>query len=130
MNFIARFMQGRYGADQFNLALLILGILINFAVRFTGIPLLIFLAYPPFLFAIYRMFSKNLERRRRENAWFLRLWSPVWGGVKRGITMLRQSKNYRFFKCPSCKTTVRVPKGKGVIEINCPACHTKFRKKS
>ena len=41
-----------------------------------------------------------------------------------------QRKDYRFFKCPTCKQKVRVPKGKGKIKIHCPRCHNDFIKKS
>lgn len=41
-----------------------------------------------------------------------------------------QKKIYRFFVCPSCSQKVRVPRGKGRIEITCPKCRTAFIKKS
>ena len=41
-----------------------------------------------------------------------------------------QRSTYRFFKCPQCKQTVRVPKGRGKICITCPKCKTEFIKKS
>lgn len=37
---------------------------------------------------------------------------------------------YAFFKCPSCGQTVRVPAGKGHIQITCPKCKSKFKVKS
>ena len=41
-----------------------------------------------------------------------------------------QRSTYRFYKCPQCKQTVRVPKGRGKICITCPKCKTEFIKKS
>lgn len=39
---------------------------------------------------------------------------------------LKQRKTHRFFKCPECGVTVRVPKGKGKIKITCPKCKNAF----
>ncbi|MCC8029243.1 MAG: zinc-ribbon domain-containing protein [Lachnospiraceae bacterium] len=41
-----------------------------------------------------------------------------------------QKKYYRFFMCPRCSQKVRVPKGKGRIEITCPKCRTSFIRKT
>ena len=41
-----------------------------------------------------------------------------------------QSKTHRFFRCPKCRQTVRVPRGKGKIRITCPKCGEVFVKKS
>ena len=42
----------------------------------------------------------------------------------------RKDKTHKYYKCPTCKQVVRVPKGRGKIEINCPKCHTKFIKRT
>jgi len=125
-----RIMMGRYGSDQFNLALLLLSILLSLLSRMTDWIILLAVSYVPLFFAIFRMFSRNIQKRRAENAWFMKRWGPVSLWIRQKIGMLRQSKNFRFFRCPNCKTTVRVPKGKGKIQIRCPNCGNSFVKKS
>ena len=130
MNWLQRFMAGRYGSDQLNFALLVLCLLLSLISQITGLYVLLLISYLPLLFAIFRMFSRNIYKRRAENAWFLKLWTPVKMWFVQKFTMLRQSKQYRFFKCPSCRATVRVPRGKGKIQIRCPHCGNTFLKKS
>ncbi len=39
-------------------------------------------------------------------------------------------KLYKYYKCPKCKTELRVPKGKGKIKIKCPKCQEQFIKRT
>lgn len=130
MNWLQRFMTGRYGSDQFNFALLVLTLLITLVSKISGLYVLVLVSYLPLLFAVFRMFSRNIAKRRAENAWFLKFWTPARMWIVQKITMLRQSRQYRFFRCPACRATVRVPRGKGKIQIRCPHCGNSFLKKS
>lgn len=125
-----RFMQGRYGVDSFNRFLfgLIFGLLfLNIFVKSTIVNLLTLLLI---FFLYFRMFSRNYEKRYQENTWFLRATAPVTSFFKKQKSHASQRKNYRLFKCPDCKQMVRVPKGKGKIEIRCPKCGRTFIKRS
>ena len=105
----ARFMYGRYGPDQLNTALLILGAVLSVV----GM-----LLSAPFLTVLFRMFSRNVNRRRLENQKFLQFFAR-----------LRDREN-RYFACPRCHQLVRVPRGKGKINIHCPKCGHQFVKKT
>ena len=41
-----------------------------------------------------------------------------------------QKKIYKFYTCGQCGQKVRVPKGKGKIEITCPKCRNTFIKRT
>ena len=92
----------------------------------------IFLLPPAFelLTSCFRIFSKNIVRRQRENQKFLSLISPItkrWQQFK----CRRQQKNlFCFFKCPQCGMVLRVPKGKGHIRITCKGCGHIFERNS
>lgn len=130
MNWLKKFMTGRYGADQLSMALLILSVILSILVRLTGLAWLSIIAYIPLVLCFFRMFSKNLNRRRMENYKFHMLVSPVYSWFKKMQRRLSESKTYRFFRCPSCKAELRLPKGKGSIVITCPKCKHEFKAKT
>ena len=129
-NSIRRFMYGRYGTDQLNMALLIISLALSiissilsfffseslaFSIVYLVISLLI---YAMLFFAIFRIFSRNIGRRRRENQKFLSGWNRI------------RDRKHRYFRCPQCRQLVRVPKHRGKINIRCPKCGEKFIKKT
>jgi hypothetical protein len=130
MNRLKEFMAGRYGADQLSMALLILSVVLSVIIRFTGVPLLSLISYIPLGLCLFRMFSKNINRRRMENYKFLMLVSPVYSWFRKMRRRLVESKTHRFFKCPSCRAELRLPKGKGNIVITCPKCRHEFKAKT
>ncbi|HIX89554.1 MAG TPA: hypothetical protein H9845_01470 [Candidatus Agathobaculum pullicola] len=130
MDFLRRFMAGRYGSDQLNHALLLLGLVLIIIEWISGwkwlgifILALLFLCY-------FRIFSRNIQARYAENQWFLRRWGPVSDRLRNMILRFRDRKTHRYFKCPQCKQRLRVPRGRGKINITCPHCHHQFIRKS
>lgn len=130
MNWLRKIMYGRYGVDQLTMGLMILSLVLSFLLPVFGLFWIDFILYIPMVLALMRVFSKNYAKRRQENEKFLKLWNPIANWFKVKFSMLKQSKTHKFFKCPSCNTTVRVPKGKGKISITCPKCHVAFIKRS
>lgn len=128
-----RFMAGRNGNDQLNLflyaadaILLIAATLVRGqAGRWMWLAVLILLGY-----IYFRMFSKNLTKRREENGKYLRLRYSIQAGLKLRREKWVQRKDYKFFTCPSCKTMLRVPRGHGKIKIVCRKCGASFTGKS
>ena len=82
------------------------------------------------LWVVFRMFSRNLQRRRAENAWFLtKFVYPVQRRRSTGRQQ-RMDKDHKYFTCPNCRTVCRVPRGKGKIVITCPKCHREIHGRS
>jgi hypothetical protein len=130
MNGFRRFMIGRYGGDQLSIALLILSVIFTFIGTVAGLNILIFLSYIPLILSILRMFSKNIQRRQMENYKFSMLMRPVYSKITNWIYRLHDSKTHKIFKCPQCKSRLRLPKGKGKISITCPKCSMEFIRKT
>ena len=78
----------------------------------------------------FRMFSRDRMRRSEENTRFLLLRQRLLGEVRCRKEQWAQRKDYKFFVCPSCKTKLRVPKGRGKIKIVCRKCGNSFTGKS
>ena len=125
MNFtngIQRFMMGGYGHDRLNVALLIVGLILTVISMFVGNMLVVLvttmLSYALLIVALFRCFSRNTYKRYNENRRYLLL-----------IDRLKY-RNNRYYICPKCRQTVRIPRGKGKIAITCPKCREKFIKKT
>ncbi len=113
-----RFMYGRYGTDQLNNVLLILGVVLTVLGWFSSLPIITFLSYVPLALVIFRMFSRNVNRRRKENQKFMQFFARL------------KDRESRYFSCPRCHQTVRVPRNRGKINIHCPKCGNYFIKKT
>lgn len=129
MKWLQNFMRGRYGVDQLNFFLLVVAIVISLVVSLFRLPFwwlsLVFL-----VLCYFRMFSRNVYKRAGENTKFLRMVYPITSRYKNAKKRWKDRKTYKYYKCPSCKQQMRVPKGKGEITITCPKCHTKFDKRT
>jgi hypothetical protein len=127
---LRRFMYGRYGTDNLCIALVIASMVITLTARITGIVWIQIPSYLLLIIALFRMLSKNIEARRRENTVFLKYWNPVKKLFKLSCNRIKDIRTHRYFSCPGCKNSLRVPKGKGEITITCPVCKTRFDKKT
>ena len=117
------YMLGRYGTDQLNRALLIFGLVLMLPGILVGrrIPWLSWLglfSYVPLILCIFRINSRNIAARQRENARYLNMRSRL------------QDKEHRYFRCPKCRQTVRVPSRRGKLKIRCPKCGEQFIKRT
>ena len=122
-------MYGRYGSDHLNVFLIVLYVFFYLLSVVTGLGILNLPGLAALLFALYRIMSRNLDRRRAENAKFLTMIRPLaqWFKLRRTI---HRDKDHRYFKCPNCGQNLRVPRGKGKIAVTCRSCGNSFEAKS
>ena len=125
---ISKFFLGRNGMDELNrfmnitaLVLLALGIFVRL---FSSLGMAVF------ILTVYRTMSRNLYKRSQENDGYLQIKGRVKSWIAIQKKRFAERKTHCYFRCPSCKQTVRVPKGKGKISIICPKCGTAFVEKS
>lgn len=129
-------MQGRYGVDELSrftmgvaLALIILTMFVNIVNRSVG-SVLDFLGIAAIVYAYFRIFSRNIQQRYAENQKYLQMTSKLRLRFNKEKNLMKQRKTHHIYACPGCGQKIRIPRGKGKIEIECPKCHTKFVKRS
>lgn len=123
------FFEGRYGTDELGRFMIYLSFALLIVSFFVGRGILSTVALVLLVWTYIRMLSRDFAKRRMQNEKFLRLKGEVLGFF-RGKTRAFQDRDHCYFKCPSCKKTLRVPRGKGNISIHCPRCHTDFIKRT
>ena len=134
-NALSRFMYGRNGVDRLGLTMIWAALLldiINMLLREKPVvSSIIGLVSGVILFtALFRMFSRNLEKRRAENTRFMeKVWWPVSRRMA-GARQQRMDKEHRYFTCHWCGAVCRVPRGKGRIVITWPRCGGEIHGKS
>ena len=131
-----KFMQGRYGVDDFSrfimrvaLTLIILTMVVTMFNRNVG-SILDFLGIAAIVYAYFRIFSRNIQQRYAENQKYLQMTSKFRLRFNKEKNLMKQRKTHHIYSCPGCGQKIRIPRGKGKIEIECPKCHTKFVKRS
>ena len=127
---LQRFMIGRYGTDQLarflSVCILVL-LILNLFIRDR---ILYWLALALLSYCYFRMFSKNISARLRENAVYLRWRSQVTEKLKKWKAQAVQAWKYHIYRCPGCGQKIRIPRGRGKVSIHCPKCHTDFIRRS
>ena len=113
-----RFMQGRNGRDELAKVVLYASLVIYLAGAFLRWDVLCLVGYLLFFYYMFRVLSKNLYARREENRRFVTSMETM--RIK-----FEQRKDYKIFKCKGCGRNIRVPRGKGKIEVTCPMCGKK-----
>ena len=129
-NKMMQFMQGRYGADQMGQMLSAVSMVFLIISLFSRNRAWFLLAVIGIVYNYFRMFSKNISKRYAENQKYLKMTAGIRRRLASWKSQLAQRKIYHIYRCPGCKQKIRVPRGRGKIEIRCPKCNTRFVKKS
>lgn len=128
--YLARAMQGRYGADNLGTFTLFAGLILSLVDMFLGTGILHLAGLALYVWTLFRMLSRNREKRAAENRKYLELT----GGWKTKLHqfMLRQKnrKQYKYFKCPKCRALLRLTRGCGQVHITCARCGHEFEEKA
>lgn len=130
MRQLQKFLYGRYGFDKFSQLLILISLILSVLSSLSGSRILLYLAILPFFYALFRTLSKDTNKRVRENYKF----DNYLNQAKKQLSKTKQytvgTKTHKFYPCPKCNQTIRVPRGKGRISITCPKCHTEFIKRT
>lgn len=130
---LAQFMYGRRGMDEFSHFLLIAVLVLIVLSWLTGGVLrsiIGLLEIAGLVYCYVRVFSRNIYKRQKENAWYLQKKAAVLRWFSSLKERWQQRREYRFFRCPSCHALLRVPKNKGKLLLTCRKCGNRFERKT
>lgn len=122
-----RFFAGRYGTDTLGkvtlwalLGLLVVDLVLGFVTDSPWVDLIFaLLTWGLLIWMYFRMMSRNIAKRRRENEVFC-------GFFKLIRNRFRDRKTHVYRKCKHCKAVLRLPKAKGKHTVRCPRCQKLF----
>lgn len=132
-----KFMYGRYGTDRLNRVLSV----ISLVVLAISLPVswiwgrtlpgmivacvLYAAALGICIWTIARTFSKNIYKRREENAKYVAMEYKL-RCLFRRHNGNKDTETHVFRDCPGCKATLRLPRQKGKHTVRCPRCSRSF----
>lgn len=122
-------MAGRNGVDQLSLVLVWVGLGLYVLAAVLNLGILSLISMALYAVTIFRMFSRNLEKRTAENRRYLAYQNKVQTNVRQARTRFKNRKQYRYFRCPNCKAWLRLPRGAGVVTVTCGRCKNSFTQK-
>lgn len=118
---LARWMQGRNGQDDLARCIFWAGLAV-WAVGFVLMsPMLNTVSTLLWAYALFRMLSRNIAKRRAENAVFLQKTEGLRRQFRQRKLRFDERKEYCFFRC-KCGTVLRCRRGQGKKELICPRC--------
>lgn len=124
---LARFMYGRNGVDQLTWAMIFMEVLLSvLSSVFRGGALSMILYYLGLALwgvTLFRIFSRNLTKRRSENAKFMAWLAPRMNDLN-GAKARKADVSHKYVRC-RCGTYCRLPRGVGKVEMTCPKCGKK-----
>ena len=127
---LAIFMQGRHGPDNLGMFTLLSGLVASLLGSFTGIGLFSLAGFALYVTTVFRMLSRNNTKRIEENRKYIDLTSNWKLKSSQFIKRMKNSKDYKYFKCPNCKVLLRMKRGSGERDITCVRCGHQFKQKS
>ena len=125
-NGLANFMAGRYGLDNLGKATLIVSLALTLLASITNMLLFSILGFILIVITIIRMNSRNLTKRQEENERYLKFKAEI----KQFFVRLKNSRKYKYFRCPECGARLRLPRKVGEVNVTCGKCKHQFKMKA
>lgn len=124
------FMYGRYGGDQLSRLQVWTGFILYMLAILTGIGIFSMFGLALYIWAFFRIFSRNVEKRAAENQKFMQLTSGSRLRATQARNRWKNRKEYKYFRCPKCRSWLKLPHNVGEVTVTCGKCRHQFRKKA
>lgn len=127
---VARFMAGRNGNDQLSFALIIGGLVLVVLASITNFIIIHYLGLALYIYALFRMFSRNVAKRRAENEKYMNFRRNFKTNISQFLARMKNSRQFKYFRCPECKARLRLPRKVGEVTVTCGKCRHQFKQKA
>ena len=127
---LMQMLYGRNGVDVLAKTCNTVAIILMAINIFLNSTIIYFLWVGLFGYSIFRIFSKNIPKRYAENQKFLEMTVLPRKRMNLVKMQWRDRSTSKYYMCSKCHQQIRVPKGKGKIEIRCPKCSNRFIKRT
>lgn len=127
---LARFMNGRYGADRLGFVTLWTAVVLSLIGSFSRVSLFSLLAFVLYGWTLYRMMSRNTVKRRLENDRFEGWFAPIATRTRQSLNRLKMRRKFKYFRCPQCKSLLKLPRKVGEVTMTCGKCGHQFKQKA
>ena len=112
-----RFMQGRYGVDnfaRFTLGVALFVIVVGSFMRQNAAGgVLDTVGFILIIYTYFRILSRNISARYAENQKYLGYTQKIRSRFTREKNMMEQRKTHHIYTCPGCGQKIRIPRGNG-----------------
>lgn len=125
-NKVQRFFYGRNGVDKFNRFIFLLYFISFIVYLFVKHYTVLIVSSILLIIYFYRMLSKKLYKRQKENEIYLKITSSIKRPFLRFFHRIRDRKTHVYKKCPNCKKILKLRKVKGSHTVKCPVCNNHF----
>ena len=118
--------KNRYGTDALSVAMMgvvIVLLLINIPLQNV---LLSLVGMVITALVIFRMGSRNIEKRLAENRKYLVRVQGIKVKIKQWRARFISRKQFKYTRCPKCRAMLRLPLGAGQVSARCRACEHVF----
>ncbi|MBQ8505997.1 MAG: hypothetical protein IJ466_00960 [Clostridia bacterium] len=124
------FMAGRNGSDQLGMALILGGLVLVVLASITNLVIIHYLGLALYVYALFRMFSRNVAKRRAENEKYMNFRRNYKTNISQFFARMKNSKQFKYFRCPECKARLRLPRKVGEVTVTCGKCRHQFKQKA
>lgn len=115
---LRKFAQTRNGMDELGKGTGVVVIILSMVGVILGSSIVMTLGICALAYFLFRILSPRNEIRQEENRKFV-------ARINLFKLQYDNRREYRIFKCKSCGRNIRIPKGKGKVEVTCPLCGVK-----
>jgi LSD1 subclass zinc finger protein len=119
---LKRLFRGCYGGDQLSMAMTYASLALILFGALPHMEVLLAIAYALVILSFARMFSRNSAARRKENEWFLRKTAPLVTRFFQARARFKNRRLYAYFRCPGCRSWLKLPRGAGKVTVTCGKC--------